>query len=439
MNKRRALVVLALAIVVAVSIGLWRSAKPMKGNVLVLMLDTLRADHLGAYGYQRATSPNIDHFAQENVRFSYTVTAAPWTPPSVASMFTGVYPATHGWMPPNIRKDVKEAAIKLDDKLVTLAEIFKANGYSTVAVSPNPWISEDFGYQQGFETFVFRERAPAEKIVKIGEAQIDRLLKEDKPFFMYLHFLDPHDPYSAPDSYKSAFTDAVPGKQYPPRVLKNINHYDGEIKYMDAQIGRLFSYLKEQGLYDDLTIILVADHGEQFMEHGQHGHGHQLFNEEVHVPLIVKSPKVLGARVVNITTSTIDVFPTALDAAGIKVPQGIPGVSLLNDTEIESRQGVFTEIERVFKQKAFTTPDGLKLIKQINPDQSEIVIGVFDHNKDDSEINPIKDQEIIATLTNELSEINRYALEGRIEGSDSARGQLKDATIEQLKTLGYLQ
>jgi len=354
-------------------------------------------------------------------------------------MFTGVYPATHGWMPPNIRKDVKEAAIKLDDKLVTLAEIFKANGYSTVAVSPNPWISEDFGYQQGFETFVFRERAPAEKIVKIGEAQIDRLLKEDKPFFMYLHFLDPHDPYSAPDSYKSAFTDAVPGKQYPPRVLKNINHYDGEIKYMDAQIGRLFSYLKEQGLYDDLTIILVADHGEQFMEHGQHGHGHQLFNEEVHVPLIVKSPKVLGARVVNITTSTIDVFPTALDAAGIKVPQGIPGVSLLNDTEIESRQGVFTEIERVFKQKAFTTPDGLKLIKQINPDQSEIVIGVFDHNKDDSEINPIKDQEIIATLTNELSEINRYALEGRIEGSDSARGQLKDATIEQLKTLGYLQ
>ncbi|MCX6115487.1 MAG: sulfatase, partial [Proteobacteria bacterium] len=355
MNKRRALVVLALAIVVAVSIGLWRSAQPIKGNVLVLMLDTLRADHLGAYGYQRATSPNIDHFAQENVRFSYTVTAAPWTPPSVASMFTGVYPATHGWMPPNIRPDVKEAAIKLEDKLVTLAEIFQANGYSTVAVSSNPWISEDFGYQQGFETFIYRESPQAEKIVKIGEAQIDRLLKEDKPFFMYLHFIDPHDPYTPPDRYKSAFTDAVPGKHYSPRELKYINHYDGEIKYMDAQIGRLFSYLKEQGLYDDLTIILVADHGEQFMEHGQHGHGHQLFNEEVHVPLIVKSPKVLGARVVNITTSTIDVFPTALDAAGIKVTQDIPGVSLLNDTEIESRQGVFTEIQKAFKQRAFTT------------------------------------------------------------------------------------
>ena len=439
MNKRRALLIASLAVVTALVIGRFQSTNVAKRSVLVLMLDTLRADHLGSYGYKRDTSPVLDQFARDNVKFSYAVTAAPWTPPSVASMFTGVYPATHGWMPPNRRDEVKQMAVKLDPNLTTLAETFKANGFSTAAVSPNPWITEEFGYQQGFDTFTFASRAPAEEIVKLGTAKIDELAEQGKPFFVYLHFLDPHDPYTPPGKYKTAFTGDVPDRTYSPKELSRMNLYDGEIQYMDAQIGELFSHLKEQGLYDDLTIIVVADHGEQFMEHGQHGHGHQLFNEEVHVPLFVKSPKTQAGRVVDITASTVDIFPTALDAAELALPAGLPGVSLLNDAALEARDGVFTEIQKDFTQKAFTTPDGLKLIRQTNPNDSDIVLGVFDFRKDPLEQRPVTDQEVVATLSNELTETNRYALEGRIQGSETARAQMKDSTIEQLKTLGYLQ
>lgn len=439
MNKRRALVVALLAVVIALGVGYLRAPNVAKRSVLVVMLDTLRADHLGSYGYQRDTSPVLDQFARENVKFSYAVTAAPWTPPSVASMFTGVYPATHGWMPPNRRDEVKQMAVKLDQNLTTLAETFKANGFSTAAVSPNPWITEEFGYQQGFDTFTFAARAPAEEIVKIGAAKIDQLAAEGRPFFVYLHFLDPHDPYTPPGEYKTAFTGDVPSRAYPPKELQRVNLYDGEIKYMDNQIGKLFSHLKDEGLYDDLTIIVVADHGEQFMEHGQHGHGHQLFNEEVHVPLFVKSPKLAEARVVDVTASTVDIFPTALDAAEIAAPAGLPGVSLMNDAALEARSGVFTEIEKDFRQKAFTTPDGVKLIRQTNPNEADVVLGVFDFRKDPLEKSPISDHEVVATLSNELAEANRYALEGRIAGTDTGRAQMKESTVEQLKTLGYLQ
>lgn len=439
MNKRRAALIVVLAVITILVIGRLQLPNVAQRSVLVLMLDTLRADHLGAYGYQRNTSPVLDQFARENVRFSYAVTAAPWTPPSVASMFTGVYPATHGWMPPNRRDEVRQMAVKLDPNLITLAETFKANGFSTAAVSPNPWITEEFGYQQGFDTFTFASRAPAEEIVKLGAAKIDELAAQGQPFFVYLHFLDPHDPYNPPGKYKTAFTGEMPGRTYSPKELGRINLYDGEIQYMDAQIGALFEHLKKAGLYDDLTIIVVADHGEQFMEHGQHGHGHQLFNEEVHVPLLVKSPKVQAARVVDITASTVDIFPTALDAAEIAVVPGLAGVSLLNDAALEARAGVFTEIEKDFSQKAFTTPDGLKLIRQVNPNDSNVVLGVFDYKKDPLEQHSITDREVVATLSNELAEAHRYALEGRVQGSETARAQMKDSTVEQLKTLGYLQ
>ena len=439
MNKRRTFTVIALAILIALGIGYLRAPSPAERSVLVLMLDTLRADHLSSYGYKRETSPVLDRFAKENVRFSYAVTAAPWTPPSVASMFTGVYPATHGWMPPNNRNEVKQMAVKLDSSLTTLAEIFQANGFSTAAVSPNPWITEEFGYQQGFDTFTYSARAPAEEIVKLGTAKIDELAQAGKPFFVYLHFLDPHDPYTPPGDFKDAFTGEVPDRTYSPKELQRINLYDGEIKYMDSEIGKLFAHLKEKGLYDDLSIIIVGDHGEQFMEHGQHGHGHQLYNEEVHVPLLVKSPKAASARVVDVTASTVDLLPTALDAAELEPKAGGPGVSLLDDQALEARTGVFTEIEKDFSEKAFTTPDGIKLIRKTNPNSSDEVLGVFNFRSDPLEERPITDKEVVATLSGELSEAHRYALEGRVQSSDTAKAQMKESTIEQLKTLGYLQ
>ena len=141
----------------------------------------------------------------------------------------------------------------------------------------------------------------------------------------------------------------------------------------------------------------------------------------------------------DVTASTVDIFPTALDAAEIAAPAGLPGVSLMNDAALEARSGVFTEIEKDFRQKAFTTPDGVKLIRQTNPNEADVVLGVFDFRKDPLEKSPISDHEVVATLSNELAEANRYALEGRIAGTDTGRAQMKESTVEQLKTLGYLQ
>jgi arylsulfatase A-like enzyme len=402
------------------------------------MLDTTRADHLGAYGYQRATSPALDRFAKENVRYAYALTSAPWTPPSVATMFTGLYPATHGWMPPNLRDQAKRMAVKLDPQLDTLAEIFKSKGYTTIGISPNPWITQEFGYDQGFDKFYVRERMVAEEIVKIGSKLISEASKNNKPFFAYLHFLDPHDPYSPPGPFRDAFTDTPPGRPYGPKEVNKINLYDGEILYLDSQLDKLFTYLKNERLYDDLTIIVVGDHGEQFMEHGNQGHGHQLYNEELHVPLIVKSPKYTEAKVVDVTASTVDIFRTALAAADISVNVASPGVSLFDDQALEARRGVLSEIKRLVEQRAFTTSDGIKLIIQDNGENGEEIKGLFDRRKDYTETNPGHDAELVATLKGELGETLRFALDGRVQG-EVVRGQIKDSTIEQLKTLGYLQ
>jgi arylsulfatase A-like enzyme len=353
-------------------------------------------------------------------------------------MLTGLYPATHGWMPPNDRQAVRKSFTKLDDELVTLAEVFKQNGYRTAGASANPWITEEFGYSQGFDSFWYRPRVQASEIVKTGMRFVDSMSESGKPFFLYMHFLDPHDPYNPPDRYKAMFDGAPPSGEYHEEEQRKMNLYDAEIRYMDSEIGRFLTYLKEKGLYDDMSIIVVADHGEQFMEHGNQGHGWQLYNEEVHVPLFIKTPKQSTPKVIDVTASTVDIFPTALALADILPPKAVPGVSLLDEQALSERKGVFTEINRRLEQRAFTTPDGVKLIVQEDPEAGEKVLGVFDRRKDPLEKSPIADKDLVLALSSELNEARTYALDGRIQ-PESARGQLKDSTVEHLKSLGYLQ
>jgi arylsulfatase A-like enzyme len=443
MQRKLAILLICVLVVAGAVAGAVTLRGPKHKNVVVLMLDTTRADHLGVYGYGRNTSPVIDAFARENVMFKYAVTAAPWTPPSVASMFTGVYPATHGWMPPNDREEAKKTFTRLDEELVTLAEIFKGAGYGTAAASPNPWITEEFGYNQGFDTFWYKPRAAADEIVRAGMKFTDTLIAADKPFLLYLHFLDPHDPYDPPEAFRQKFTDSplgysAPGRSYGATEQKKINLYDAEIAYLDSQLGKLIEHFKAKGIYEDLTIIVVADHGEQFMERGNQGHGFQLFNEELHVPLIVKSPRFSEPRAVELTASTIDVFPTALAAAGLLPPVAVPGVSLFDEEALGQRRGVFSEINRKRQQRAFTTTDGMKLIMETADAGDASVVGVFNRKNDYLEQSPLPDKELVATLESDLKEAHQFALGGRIQ-SDTARGQLKDSTVEQLKTLGYLQ
>jgi arylsulfatase A-like enzyme len=411
-------------------------------NVLLIVLDTLRADHLGVYGYERDTSPNLDAFARENILFKNAITTSPWTPPSLATFFTGLYPVAHGVMPPNGREEAAAVFHKLSSDLTTAAEFFKQKGYQTSGITPNPWITKTFGYDQGFDSYKEFIRAPAGKITEEAFGELERLSKEAKPFFFYLHYLDPHDPYSPPDRFKlyNAQKSSYP---YDERTQELVNLYDGEIRYMDATLGQLFEKLRALNLYEDMVIVIVGDHGEQFKERGDQGHGFRLHQEEVHVPLMVRSGE--PHRVVDFTVSTVDVFPTMLELAGFEIPTGIQGVSLKNDENSRERMGVLSEILRKYNQKSITTFEGEKLIIDFGALENKegslatmVGAGLFDRTIDPGERAAIENTEKVKELLKVFEELYTMA-----SGSSPAKAKeettVSDETVKQLKSLGYLQ
>jgi arylsulfatase A-like enzyme len=427
-----------------------------KPNILFLMLDTLRADHLSGYGYERQTSPVLDAFARENLKAAFAMTAAPWTPASVASMLTGLYPSSHGMMPPNNRDVALQDSTRLSQDLHTLPEILKSAGYVTAGVSPNPWINKPFGYAQGFDDFYFIAREPANKITESGREIIEHWQKGalKDPFFLYLHFLDPHDPYEPPADYASKFQGSLSKSpfSYSEEMQNLINLYDAEISFLDTELGKFFEYLKQKKLYDDLVIVVVSDHGEQFMEHGGVRHGNKLFNEEVHIPLILKTGRKNDqGRVINETVSTIDIMPTILDRVGLQKPENIPGVSLLDENALKGRRGVMSEIRKKYDMKSITDLPGNRLIMDVefdekNPDPKKSlenwvaprVVGLFSAKQEYACTQPVQNKGLEAKLRGAFSEVHTSALKALVSQSTTSE-KIKDETLEQLKSLGYLQ
>ncbi len=425
------------------------------------MLDTLRADHLSGYGYERQTSPVLDSFANENLKFKHALTAAPWTPASVATMFTGLYPTSHGMVPPNDRELAKKGFAKLNPNLETIAEVLKQQGYTTAGVSPNPWITKEFGYTQGFDEFYYIARKPAEKITESGEEIITKWLndksskKSSDPFFLYLHYLDPHDPYTPPPPYDTKFQGPLLKSPftYDEKMLSLIGRYDGEINYMDTQLGRLFSFLKEKELYEDLFIVIVSDHGEQFKEHGNLRHGYKLFNEEVHIPLLIKTNrKSDSAKIIETTVSTVDIYPTILARLGITPPKNLQGVSLLNEKAIKDRKSVISEVRRIYDMKSVTDFHGKHLVMEVPYDQkdpdvsksleswrSPNIIGLFDSHNDYACMTKMKDPQLKSELKSSFDEIFLTALKNQSVATSERSEEISNETLDQLKSLGYLQ
>lgn len=435
------LVIVGLIIVGLVSYFLQGEKAEKKPNVVVLLLDTLRSDHLGMNGYERDTSPNLDAFAEKHLKFSYTVSTSPWTPPSVATIFTGLYPSAHGMMPPSSRDTAIKKSTMLDGELRTLAEVFKDNGYQTGAVTPNPWMRKEFGYQQGFDQYRYFHRVRAEKINAEGLKLLDEF-KEDKPFFLYLHYLDPHNPYNPPKEF-NIYKGNLKARTYPEKQQRFINLYDGEIRYLDDQLGKLFEQFKARGIYEDLIILIVADHGEQFMEHGHQGHGHNTYNEEIHVPLMLKAGSRKGD--VRHTTSLVDVFPTLLDLVKIAKPDNIHGVSLLDHEAAINRPGVLAEIGRRQNEKAFVNPVGDKIVMKydpkapwiLEPEQEPFDVALYNHEKDYQEKAPLSDPPVLHGLVADF----RSFYEDLLKKKPSINGkeiEMQQGTIEELESLGYL-
>lgn len=307
-------------------------------NVVLISIDTLRADHLGCYGYPRPTTPNIDKIASEGVRFKNTISQAPYTMSSHMSLMTSLYPSYH-----RVNR-LKESY--LDPKVTTLAEILYNRGYRTIGIVGGGQLSANYGFATGFERFVeYTDKNDVEE--KVDEA-IDFLEREKKSnFFLFFHSFRPHAPYTPPPPYDTMFDSTYEGKITGNiKVINAINAgqihatqrdvdhlmalYDGEIRQTDDCLGRLFAYLKKTGLDSKTLIVITSDHGEEFDEHGKVAlHSHTLYDELLHVPLIMRFPRLLPqGKVISDQVQSIDIAPTMLALLGVPRADSMQGESL---------------------------------------------------------------------------------------------------------------
>ncbi len=304
------------------------------GPVILIVVDALRPDHLTPYGYQRPTSPNLEQLAREGLVLSNYFANGNWTRPSTASLLTGLFPATHA---------VERDQDKLAEQYVTLAEILEQNGIVTGAVVGNGNAGSAFGLSRGFSFYAdtvehWQGLPSADQVVELAVPFVRKHVNER--FFLMLFFVDPHDPYHAPDGYEDRFvTDpSVKLVRTPHWELGRYSQaerdrmratYDGAVLYTDTAIGRFLQELKKMGVYDKATLMVTADHGEAFGEHGVYLHAHHLFEEIVRAPLIIRTPAMSTRGAYNhYLFQTVDLMPTIIRAFGAPVPEYLPGVDI---------------------------------------------------------------------------------------------------------------
>jgi arylsulfatase A-like enzyme/Tfp pilus assembly protein PilF len=312
---RRFMVVVLMALT-ALPAAAQTSAKPAL-NVVLITIDTLRADHVGCYGYKQIKTPNIDSLAADGARFERAFAVVPVTLPSHTTMLTGTYPMLSGMH--------DFSGNKLSPLQPTLASVLKQAGYQTGAVIAAAVLDSRFGLNQGFDFYYDHfdfnrlDEANLDQMERPGnvvaDVALDWLAKNSqKKFFLWMHLYDPHFPYRPPEPYSREYA-AQP--------------YDGEIAFADEQVGRLLRFLKEKGIYRNTVIVLCGDHGESLGEHGEKTHGFFIYNATMHVPLIIRLPENAAARVVADPVSLVDLMPTVLGAVGVEIPSQVQGRSLL--------------------------------------------------------------------------------------------------------------
>jgi arylsulfatase A-like enzyme/lipopolysaccharide biosynthesis regulator YciM len=300
--------------------GLLGETPPGELNVILITIDTLRADRLSCYGSQRITTPSIDNLAGEGARFANAASTVPFTLPAHSSIMTGTYPPYHG-----VRENV---GYFLDETLPTLAERLAAGGWATAGFVSAFVLDSRWGIARGFETFYDDFDLEGSKTANLGSVQRDGRLtvaeavrwldsgKAREPFFLWLHLFDPHDPYKPPEPFRS---------QYPGHP------YDAEVAYADSLIGEFRAALDSRGLLDRSLLILTGDHGEGLGQHQEGFHGFFVYDSTVRVPLILRAPGgSFSGRVVEEVVSHVDILPTVLEATGLEIPEHAQGSSLLS-------------------------------------------------------------------------------------------------------------
>ncbi len=310
-NKTMKSLLLTILVVLLAGAGIWfvagqRSAVPAIGHVVLISLDTCRADYLSCYGYVRPTTPNIDALASQGYLFSHAMTPIPLTLPAHASMLTGTIPPHHG------KHENRDPYF--DPSHVTLAQLFKTKGYSTGGFVGAQILNGSFGLSRGFDTYDDRFNQPERRAEEVNLAAFEWLEKQkDNPVFLFLHYYDPHDAYEPPEPFATTFKDSP---------------YAGEIAYTDHCIGEVVAKLKSLDMYESSLIIVTGDHGEMLGEHGETTHMFFIYQSAMKVPFVCKLPGSNGPQTIDCLASIIDIVPTVCDLVDIDPPAGIQGRNL---------------------------------------------------------------------------------------------------------------
>ena len=371
----------------AVALGISSAcAPPAPPNVLLISIDSLRADHLGAYGYDRPTSPSIDSLADAGTVYETALSTTTWTLPAHASMLTALYPEVHG---------VSKDGTKLSESAVLVSEMLHDAGYYTGAVVSAPYLHRDYGFDQGWdvyddEPFTFDRRPQNFNPTHWGttspavHARAVDLLGQaaGRPFFLFVHYWDVHYDYAAPPPYDRMFDPGYAGgvtslnfefndEIHPAMDPLDLRHvvalYDGEIAYTDSYVGRLLAELERLNLWDNTMVVLTSDHGDEFFEHGQKGHRKNLFGTTLNVPLIIKWPaRSSPATRVDVPVSLVDVVPTILEVTGLPPLEWTRGTELLSLID-GSPSAVRYRFASLFDRLKAVVGGDLKLISRWSP------------------------------------------------------------------------
>lgn len=433
-------------------------------HVVLITIDTLRPDHLGCYGYARPTSPWIDGIARAGLRFEAAYSTSSWTPPAMASVMTSLYPRDHAVTHGLVQTQMIIEQEVLSDTLSTLAEILRGAGYRTFGVSTSAHLTRELGFAQGFDRFEylhFEDARSARQVVARWRLEILRSPRA----FVWIHLFDPHDPYIPHSPWAMRFEprllamrdlrlrgtlgeirdmwrrEGLPLDPALPQVDVMRAAYDSEIRYSDDELARLVADLD---LGPDRLLILTSDHGEAFFEHGHLGHGQNLHEELVRIPMIVSTPASLGmSGTIRSPVSLLDVMPTILEAASVPVPERAEGRSLLQTAREERANG--PAFERPLFAEVWDQDPGrsARVWKMLRRGQDKLLVRIggqeaalFDLAADPGERDDLsaRDPQKLATMRAELA---AWIRQGRpVARPRSVR--VSEETRELLRSLGYL-
>ena len=469
-------------------------------GVIVFLGDTLRSDHLDAWGHGRKTAPTLTALAAEGVRFADAISPATWTKVAVPSLLSSVYPASHG---------IVGMADRLSSSATTMAEAFRGAGYATFATSSVSFTGKLSNVHQGVE--VLHERASinngslGHSSAKTARTYVDRFLTwlddhYDVPFFAFIHVFDPHDPFEPYPPYDLMWASPTgkeehearleqvgeslgddrrvgDGNRFGPERFPNreeleaagvdpdvyaahqLDWYDGSIRGMDAEIARLMEGLEQRGVAGDTLLAFVSDHGEEFLDHGWGWHGNTVYGEAINVPLMLRWPGVLPAGVVvDATVESLSLMTTLLELSGIPVPETAQGQSLLpmvvspNDPTAFGwvERPAFSERKRIASRREradydvdqySVVLDGWKLVRNVDPPEGMPEFELYDHADDPLDHNDVTADhpDVVERLTAELVGRLRYVEARKLPTDEDVSEGLSPAELRRLRSLGYIR